>query len=373
MRIEQRIGRVDRIGQKYPVKAYNLIFEDSVEMRVQEVLEEKLVTILKEFGVDKTEDVLDSAESGAVFEKLYARAIVDPTALEANVNRLMQELRDQAAAEVSGRSYYGDTVLDPTLAQKLASHPLPFWVERMTTSFLRSEGGEVVRSLFGYTLGWPDGTRMENVSFHSRDAQERGLVHASLDDDRIRRLVQQLPRVVPGEPIPRVRMPGMSAEIAGYWSLWRIALDDRALREAKILPIFVNDDGRVLATTARLVWERLLEDVSGLEAAGVASGADAEAAFLKLRAEAERRGEAAFHELLARHRERLRKEQEKGRYAFQVRRDALNRLGLPEVRHHRLGRLEEEERAWAAELTRREQVLPELHPVVLLRVEARCG
>ena len=54
MRIEQRIGRVDRIGQKLPVKAFNLIFEDSVELRVQEVLEEKLATILDEFGVDKT-------------------------------------------------------------------------------------------------------------------------------------------------------------------------------------------------------------------------------------------------------------------------------------------------------------------------------
>ena len=66
MRIEQRIGRVDRIGQKRPVKAFNLIFEDSVELRVQEVLEEKLATILDEFGVDKTQDVLDSAERSRV-------------------------------------------------------------------------------------------------------------------------------------------------------------------------------------------------------------------------------------------------------------------------------------------------------------------
>ena len=54
MRIEQRIGRVDRIGQKHPVKAFNLVFEDSVELRVREVLENKLLTILDEFGVDKT-------------------------------------------------------------------------------------------------------------------------------------------------------------------------------------------------------------------------------------------------------------------------------------------------------------------------------
>ena len=79
MRIEQRIGRVDRIGQKQLVKAFNLIFEDSVELRVQEVLETKLQTILEEFGVDKASDVLDSAEAGAGFERLYAGAILDPT------------------------------------------------------------------------------------------------------------------------------------------------------------------------------------------------------------------------------------------------------------------------------------------------------
>jgi hypothetical protein len=56
-----------------------------------------------------------------------------------------------------------------------------------------------------------------------------------------------------------------------------------------------------------------------------------------------------------------------------VRRDALARLGLPEVRQHRLKRLEEEERAWAAGLSRRELILPELQPVVILRVEAGGG
>src|SRR5271166_1955522 len=205
MKIEQRIGRVDRIGQRLPVKAFNLIFEESVELRVQEVLEEKLATILVEFGVDKTEDVLDSAESGAIFEKLYAQAILNPGDIEKNIDHLIQEVREQAKQESAGRSYYGETVLDPALAQQLSSHPLPFWVERMATAYLRCEGGKVQRDLFSYTLEWPDGSRMERVSFQSRDAQDRGLTHVSLEDSRIRRLVQQLPRVVITEPIPCVR------------------------------------------------------------------------------------------------------------------------------------------------------------------------
>lgn len=373
MRIEQRIGRVDRIGQKRPVKAFNLIFEEGVELRVQEVLEEKLATILDEFGVDKTQDVLDSAESGAVFERMYAQAILNPGDIEKNIERLIQEVREQAREEAAGRSFYGETVLDPSLAQQLSSHPLPYWVERMTTAYVRSEGGKVQKDLFGYTLEWPDGSRMERVSFHSRTAQDRGLRHASLEDERIRRLVQQLPRFTPGEPIPRMRLAKLPAEVVGHWSLWRIALDHQSLRDVKIIPIFRHDDGRLLGPTARHIWDALMEDRPEIELAGTHSGPEVDGVFRRLRVEAERLGENAFHELLARHRQRLKQEQEKGQYAFQVRREALGRLGLPEVRRHRLKRLEEEERAWDAELRKREQVLPELQPVIVLRVEAGNG
>jgi len=46
MRLEQRIGRVDRIGQDRSVRAVNLVFQDTVEHRVREVLEEKLAMFL---------------------------------------------------------------------------------------------------------------------------------------------------------------------------------------------------------------------------------------------------------------------------------------------------------------------------------------
>ena len=373
MRIEQRIGRVDRIGQKHPVKAFNLIFEDSVEMRVQEVLEEKLATILDEFGVDKTQDVLDSADSGAIFERLYAQAILDPNAIGENIDRLIHDVREQARDEIAGRSYYGDTVLDPALAKKLGNHPLPFWVEKMTTSYLRSEGREVERTLFGYGLNWPDGSRSERVSFHAREAQDRSLNHVSLEDGRVMRLVQHLPRVVVADPIACIRLPSLPAEVAGYWSLWRVALDEYSLRDVKIVPLFLHDDGRSLAPTARHVWDRLMDEPPGFTLAGTRHGAEVDAVFGRLRVEAERCGEVAFHELLARHQERLKREREKGQYAFQVRRDALSRVGLPEVRHFRLKRLEDEERSWDAQLTQREQVMPSLQPIIFLRVEAGHG
>ena len=60
MKIEQRCGRADRIGQQRDVHIYNFIVGDTVENRVREVLEQKLSVIFKELGVDKYSDVLDS-------------------------------------------------------------------------------------------------------------------------------------------------------------------------------------------------------------------------------------------------------------------------------------------------------------------------
>jgi hypothetical protein len=185
--------------------------------------------------------------------------------------------------------------------------------------------------------------------------------------------VQQLPRVVVSEPIPCLRFANLPAEVVGYWSLWRIALDKQSLRDVKIIPLFHHDDGRTLGPTARHIWDALMEDRPEVDQVGTKIGPEVEAVVLRLRAEAERLGEDAFHDLYARHQQRLKREQEKGSYAFQVRREALGRLGLPEVRQHRLKRLDEEERAWAAELRKREQILPELQPVILLRVEAGNG
>ena len=373
MRIEQRIGRVDRIGQKFRVKAFNLIFADSVELRVHEVLEEKLKTIYSEFGVDKTGDVLDSAESGASFEKVYADAILNPDRIEQTVEQLMKEVRERAESEREGKSLYDDSSLDASLAAKYINHPMPYWIERMTTAYLRAEGGRVDKKLFAYDLEWPDGERMEDICFFGREAQDRGLNHISLENSKLRSLVERLPRAIGGEPIARIGVAGLAAQIQGYWSLWQVALRSSARQVVRILPLFAHDDGRTLLPTARSIWEKLLQGGAKIEDKGLVDGAASSEVFDRLRHEAERHGESLFQSLHTKHQERISSEREKGRYAFHVRRQALNRIGLPEVRQHRIKRLEEEERAWEINLRQQEQVFPELHPIVVLRVEASDG
>jgi len=387
MRLEQRIGRVDRIGQTHTVRAINFVFEDSVEHRVREVLEEKLAVIFEEFGIDKTGDVLDSAQAERIFDDLYVEAILNPEAAETKINEVVKSIEEQARESRQSASVLGSVEdLDPGEAQLLLAHPLPHWVERMTVSYLQAHGGKAERKNGAWDLTWPNGDRLTNVVFTSKEAEEKPLSrHVTLEDSRVRGLAMRLPPFVPGQPVPVITLPGLPPEVRGFWSLWQISITCGALqrtnlfdtqgvlspeqetRRRRIMPLFLADDGRVFAPTARHIWDQLLTTPPT-----ILWHLDIETshqAFEQLREAAERQGKTIYDEQVAAHRERLAREREKGEYAFAARRRAIERIGLPQVRNHRLSLLEQEEERFREELERRAQILPEMAPLLLVRVE----
>jgi superfamily II DNA or RNA helicase len=370
MRIEQRIGRVDRIGQKGVVRALNLVVEDTVEHRVREVLEAKLQTILEEFGVDKASDVLDSAEAEEGFETVYLGAMLDPTQLGPKVDSLLSLVRARAHAARDGAGILGSAPeLDPQMARGFSDHPLPTWVERMTVSYLEAAGGKAERDLFAWNLTWPDGAASRGVVFHQRQADETGAQLVSLEDARVRGIASALPRAARGQPVPIIRLQDLPSEVRGTWSLWRVALCAADERQVRVLPVFRHDDGRSLAPTARHVWDRLLRE-EHLALGGRVEGADALATFdatLKL---AESLGRGLFGELLQHHGQRLDRDRQKTEYAIARRAQAIKRIGLTAVRTHRLAELDREARVLRAALVQRGHVGPELDPVLLVRLES---
>lgn len=368
MRIEQRIGRVDRIGQEHPVKTLNFVLQDTVEHRVQEVLEEKLATILAEFGVDKTSDVLDSARAEADFDSLYMRAITNPDTVDEEVEQLIERIREEAQGAQQGRSLFGEASFDAFVANRLANHPIAFWIERMTTSFLTSHGGKVSKDLFNYDLAWPDGTQMRKVTFGQAETSRSTGKRLTLENPKIRQLLKGVSQWAPEQAIPVVSIKGLPSEVAGYWSLWRIGLISGEQSEHRVLALFRHDDGRVLLPTSKRIWDLILQEGNALvkgESAYLESGT----IFQECEELATKQGQDLFEQLEKKHRERIERERRKKEYAFKVRREAIMRIGLAAVREHRLSELRQEEEQWAETLDRLQEVLPELAAVILLRVE----
>jgi len=370
MRLEQRIGRVDRIGQTHPVRAVNFVFEGSVEYRVREVLEQKLSVIFEEFGVDKAGDVLDSAQAGPIFDEMYLEAILNPEKIEESVDTVIARLQEQVREAHTASSVLGDAEnLKPDEAQRLLTHPLPHWVEHMTVNYLRANGGKAERKSQGWNLIWPDGEGYTNVVFTGKEAEKIPAArHVTLEEPKIRGLAMGLPRFVPGQPIPVVSIAGVDHEVRGVWSLWRIAITTMDWNRRKIMPLFLSDNGGVFVPTARHIWDQLL--VTNPQMLSVLNAEASQEIYEQLQEAAEEHGKSVYDALIHEHEQRIECERKKMDYAFTARRKIIERIGLPQVRNHRMGLLAQEEKRILEQLDRKAAVCPEMVPLLIVRVES---
>lgn len=378
MKLEQRIGRVDRIGQTHVVRAQNFTLEDTVEQRVREVLEEKLEQILVDFGVDKLADVLDSEEGGVDFDSLYMSAVLSPEEAEKRTKQFAESVRERAAAAKDGSRLLGATsTLDPMTAQKILHHQMPYWTECMTASYLRTQqknGALVLNNDEGYRLLWPDGTELRKVVFSREEAFKSNASYLSMEHPKVRGLTSRFSQFVPGQPIAIVELDGISDKVSGIWSLWRIGLGSKLNCAHRIMPMFLSDDGRVLAPTARAVWDRLIcsENKSAVLVSAGLVGEEAIKAYDISLKEAESHGQAIFSELMHDHRNKQVIQRKKGRKAFEVRRKAIERIGLHQVRNFRIRAIEQEEKEWQAKISQQDVLFPELTSLIIIRI-AKVG
>jgi len=368
MRIEQRIGRVDRIGQHRVVRAVNFVLEGTVEHRVRQVLEEKLEVIAREFGVDKAADVMDSVEVEPIFDELFVHGLQDPASIERECDAVINQVRDKIADATKNSELLSEAhTLDADDARKWRDHPAQFWLERAITFGLPARGGAAVKAGGAWRVKWVDGTESTQVCFDARTAEQNPeLEWVTLEDPRARAVISELPRCVAGQPLAVVRIGGLPETIRGVWSLWEISLSAGGSSRKRFLPVFATDDGRTLVPTAKRVWDLLLSEV--VELKGSISVADAARWFDTSMAAARIQGERLFSELLEEHHTRLKEEQERARYAYDARYQAIGRIGLPAVREHRRKRLDADHQARTAALENASDLLPDLNAVMMLRI-----
>ena len=378
MRLEQRIGRVDRIGQPKTVQAINFVFEDSVEFRVREVLEQKLSVIFDEFGIDKTGDVLDSAQAGELFEDVFASAILNPDGIETSVDHTVARIRDEIQQVRESSAIYGiSEEPDVQTAERLRSHPLPHWVERMTVGYLNSHGGAASRKRSWWDLNWPDGQEHRKAVFSAREADRlTDATLLNLENSRVRGLALNLPQVAAGQPLPCVTVSGLPASISGLWGLFEIRLQAGMHQKTQLLRIpmvrrgyvsvFLSEEGKLFLPTARHIWDAL--QTAEAEVQATLGQDDSITAHERLQIAAEQAGHELFDALQQAHLASVNREEERGMVAFTSRRKAIERVGLPEVRQYRLARCAAEENEWRHELQSARQIVPEIRSLLMLRI-----
>lgn len=365
MRIEQRIGRVDRIGQRHVVRATNFVLGDTVEHRVREVLEAKLAAIAEEFGVDKAADVMDSVEAEAMFDGIYLESLLDPDSVAQKADATLEELRTRIAADRDRRDLLGaPNQLDPGAAQRWRRHPIHFWVEKAVTSGLREAGGTADRVDQSWRLTWPDGSLIERACFDVDGLSDMpDATWLTLDSDRVRNIIDGVPTEAPGRLAPSLMIKDLPSGIDGTWSMWRIVMATARGREQRYMPLFTKN-GRAFAPTARRVWDLIV--------AGNATADDGQIMHDvgDLERLAELQAEPICDDLRSKHLDGLERERQRVDAAFEARRRAIGRIGLENVRRSRLKRLEDEHCQRVADIDAAVSVMPNLELVTIADVRS---
>ena len=128
MKVEQRIGRIDRIGQKQPVTIFNLSTTGTIEERVLEVLSERIG--LFEETVGGLDPILGEVERDLRKILALADEKADEALADVSKQRLESRVSEARAAERRLADLIMDTPLVPAGRGQAATRPAGIALER---------------------------------------------------------------------------------------------------------------------------------------------------------------------------------------------------------------------------------------------------
>jgi SNF2 family DNA or RNA helicase len=368
MRIEQRIGRVDRIGQKLPVQAFNFVLSETVESRVLQVLETKLDVILSDLGVNKLSDVLDSSDTELDFNKLYIESLDDPGQIESKVDIFLSGIKNKINQEL----HYQEIItpeenLDVKIAKNVNEHPLPLWIESMVLNYLKLHNSSLKEKKYGFDIVWPDGESSMSVSFDKKESENKNLKFISLEDTHVRDISKYISTFIKGQKIPTLELDNLSKDISGIWSLWRVGISGNK-NTMIIFPMFIHDDGRKLKPTASYIWDLILSKNTFIRLENLFDKDPVEV-FEKIYELASLDGKILFEQIQEKHKSNLKNNQEKMKKFFKYQSDLISKIGLENVRKKRENNLINEKRRFENEMNNLDEIFPEFNSIIILKIK----
>lgn len=366
MMIEQRIGRVDRIGQKKKVQAYNMLTNNSVDLRVYEVIEEKLNNIIDQLGIDKTSDVLDSAIDMKKVNRLYLQSLLDPEKFEFAGEKWLNEIKGKLREYKSTEGILpkvAESEIDYKKAAEIKHSPLPIWLEDLTTQFTILNGGSIHKNLLGFSEIKIQ-NEIKNITFDSEvSLSNPGIEHVTLQHDWIRKILNDIAEFDSNNGIPILTSKG-GEETAGYWSLWQITAKNKFENKVNYHCFFIADSGKQYSAYANDIWNRLIagkmdfkieQSQFTIETPNIHKQLNDSQYLVFQNLEAD-----VLSNIKAK------KENRANSYAYQQNR--INKIGIENIRISKLAKLEKEHENWIKEFQSNQKIIPGIKELLTIRI-----
>lgn len=336
MKIEQRIGRVDRIGQQRDVVVYNFVLADTVENRVRDVLEEKLNVILKELGVDKYADVLDGEATAVNFTDAFMSSIRNPKFVNVHIKKIEEDLKDQVNNSIA----FHDLITEDKDLTTLIGRENAFDFEgalRQMVIYYENSMGNPYMPIEQFSIN--DAIIVEHLKKEIRQDTEDHILNVSIRD-------------FPNEK--------------GYFMLWQLSVSAKA-HSQKVLPIFINSNSVLRPMAGPRIWDVLIDpdkvirvsegekiDPETWTTLKNASQEFAYDTFLSLKTSMEKRNEETHRKYL---------------YALNLRIEAAQHIGIENIRSSKLKHLGREKAEVQKQFDESKRICPDFKLVMLVRME----
>lgn len=336
MKIEQRIGRVDRIGQERDVLVYNFVLADTVEKRVRDVLERKLYVILQEIGIDKYSDILDSETAELNFTEAYLKSIYNPNDIETNLQPIEEDLKKQIKQALNIKELLKDEKDLTSVIGKTHTFNFELALKHMI-SYYEKYKGNIELSIDQYDINNP-------------------IIVEHLHRDIVQDLYNN---------ILDVSIENFTYE-KGYFMLWQVEVTSND-RDKKIIPIFINNDFILRPIAGKKIWDALIDnnkiinvnkgskiDKSIFDKLKELSMEFAYETFIKLKDEHEKRNEETYRKYM---------------YALNLRLEAAQNIGIEYIKKHKIKTLLKEREEIEISYQNSKNIYPDLKLILLVRME----
>ncbi len=364
MAIEQRIGRVDRIGQKYAVLAINMITDNSVDTRVYEIITEKLDLILRELGIDKTSDVLDSTIDNKKITHLHLQSLLNPQLFEHQSEQWLYDIRKKLLDYKSTARAL--PVTDPSeITAKSAADvkysPLPVWLESLLDQYTISKGGKIEKmtdSTVRYNI---NGERLWGTFDSSAAGDNPAVEMISLQHPLVKNVLDGIIED-DGSSMSILRSVDNS-ETAGVFSLWMITANNNQENKVSYIAQFISDDGRSFPAYANDLWASMVQNPDHFISIG---STDVPSDLL------DKVQDNLYSQFCKMEESIVNNLQEKANNKLKANSYALRRverIGIENIKKSRRKRLEQERQEWLALFERNSNVVPGLKQILVVRID----
>jgi hypothetical protein len=252
-RLEQRIGRIDRIGQQHNALIFNFHLTDTVEDRVRKILETKLERIKDQFGDDKYTDVLNLLQDDFSFDRIYIDAIQVKDVESRKLNKIADQIYNRAKEIMET-----DELLLPFSdfdgnAEEYLNSEVNKIIENLVMNYLKMNQVEVNRykgddelcyfnNPFPATGAGP--ATFRNVTFENRVSYKTEKIEfINIEHPLVKNVTRQLDNSAAMGAVSAFRLQlNKFSGVSGIWFIYRLEIRNNVDREkTAVITVFMED------------------------------------------------------------------------------------------------------------------------------------